>query len=84
MRPKARSLSQRRNGIIIEENRAPIQFNYPHCITNVKEEIVCIPKRKVSHSSPSTPLGTYPGSTWPPADYKEAFVLKKLARFVPC
>lgn len=84
MRPKACSLSQCRNGIIMEENRAPIQFNYPNCITNVKEEIVCIPKRKVSHSSPSTPLGTYPGSIWFPSDYNRAFVLRKLGRFVPC
>lgn len=84
MRPKACSLSQCRNGIIMEENRAPIQLNYPNCITNVKEEIVCIPKGKVSHSSPSTLLGTYPGSTWSTADYNRAFVLKKFARFVPC
>lgn len=84
MRPKACSLSQCRNGIIMEENRAPIQFNYPNCIKNVKEEIVCIPKRKVSHSSPSIPLGTYPGSIWSPSDYNRAFVLRKLGRFVPC
>jgi len=45
------------------ENRAAIQLNYPNCIMNVKEEILCIPKRKVSHSSPSIPLGSYPGST---------------------
>lgn len=82
MSSKACSLSQCRNGIIIVENRAPIQFNYPNCIMNVKEEIVCIPKRKVSHSSPSIPLGTYPGSTWSPADYNKAFVLRKHARFV--
>lgn len=84
MRPKACSLSQCRNGIIMEENRAPIQFNYPNCIMNVKEEIVCIPKRKVSQSSPSTPLGTYPGSIWSPSGYNRAFVLRKLGRFVPC
>lgn len=80
MRPKACSLSQCRNGIIMEENRALIQFNYPNCIMNVKEEIVCIPKKKVSHSSPSTPLGTYPGSTWSPADYNGVFCAQKTCK----
>lgn len=84
MSPKACTLSQCRNGIIMEKNRASIQFNYPNCITNVKEEIVCIPKR-------SFPLFPFPPhleptleSTWSPADYNGAFVLRKLARFIPC
>jgi len=59
----------------MEENRAPIEFNYSNCIMNVKEEFVFIQKRRVSHSSSSIPLGTYSGNSWFPADYNGGFVL---------
>lgn len=42
------------------------------------------PKKEFPTLPLSTPLGIYSGSTWSPADYNGAFVLRKLARFAPC